>query len=126
MPECKREVKPCIDIIHHQPYAQPYPQPYPQPYGYPGVNMGPGPTVYAAPPPQPAQMFTSGVPGAPPTFAVETDPGAMSAFGQPQPRPKKSFTLKKGRVGFAPTEGQGQEEQSGGSANIRITVSKMN
>jgi hypothetical protein len=111
---------------------QAYPQPgYPQ-YNlspYPGVNMGPGSTIYAsqtAQPAQPAQMFTSGVPGAPPTFAVQTDPTSMTQFAQPQgPKPKKSFTLKKGRVGFAPgTSGESEGQQSGG-ANVTVTVSKM-
>jgi hypothetical protein len=95
---------------------------------YPGVNMGPGSTVYAsqtAQPAQPAQMFTSGVPGAPPTFAIQTDPTSMSQFAQPQgPKPKKSFTLKKGRVGFAPGAGESEGQQSGG-ANVTVTVSKM-
>ena len=112
---------------------QAYPQPgYPQ-YNlspYPGVNMGPGSTIYAsqtAQPAQPAQMFTSGVPGAPPTFAVQTDPTSMTQFAQPQgPKPKKSFTLKKGRVGFAPgTSGESEGQQSGGGANVTVTVSKM-
>ena len=111
---------------------QPMQQPMMPQYGYPqynlspypGVNMGPGSTIYASQAPQPAQMFTSGVPGAPPTFSVQTDPTSMAQFGQPQgPKPKKSFTLKKGRVGFAP--GTGQEEVQGGGANITVTVSKM-
>ena len=110
---------------------QGYPQQaYPQ-YNlspYPGVNMGPGSAIYAsqtAQPAQPAQMFTSGVPGAPPTFAVQTDPTSMAQFAQPQgPKPKKSFTLKKGRVGFAPGAGESEGQQSGGSS-VTVTVSKM-
>ena len=104
------------------PYAQPYGQPYPQPY--PGLNMGAQPAVYATP--QPAQMFTSGVPGAPPTFAIPTDSGTMSQFAAPQgPKPRKAFTLKKGRGEPAYNLASGQETQTGGSmANITVTVTK--
>jgi hypothetical protein len=101
---------------------------------YPGLNMGATPAVYAASAPQPAQMFTSGVPGAPPTFSIPTDPETMQQFGMPQPviKPRRSITLRKGRSGpgFGSGQGQGQEDegQSGGSssANIVVTVTKGN
>ena len=98
---------------------------------YPGVNMSQAPAVYANPAlQQPAQIFAPGVPGAPPTISVPTDTGTMANFALPQgPKPKKSFTLKKGRgVSFAPGGGGGGEqvETQGGGANITVTVSKMN
>jgi DNA-directed RNA polymerase II subunit RPB2 len=100
---------------------------------YPGLNMGATPAVYAASAPQPAQMFTSGVPGAPPTFSIPTDPETMQQFGMPQPviKPRRSITLRKGRSGPGFSSGQGQEDegQSGGggsSANIVVTVTKGN
>ena len=100
---------------------------------YPGRNMGATPAIYAASAPQPAQMFTSGVPGAPPTFSIPTDPETMQQFGMPQPviKPRRSITLRKGRSGpgFSSGQGQGQEDegQSGGSsANIVVTVTKGN
>lgn len=125
------------------PYGYPPPQMMaPQPYGYPqqpyppypGVNMGQAPAVYANPAlQQPAQIIAPGVPGAPPTISVPTDGQVMANFALPQgPKPKKSFTLKKGRgVSFAPGGGGGgggeeRVENQGGGANITVTVSKMN
>ena len=94
--------------------------------------MGQAPAVYANPAlQQPAQIIAPGVPGAPPTISVPTDGQVMANFALPQgPKPKKSFTLKKGRgVSFAPGGGGGggeQVENQGGGANITVTVSKMN
>ena len=118
-------------------YPQQQMQQMPQQFNmtpYPGLNMGATPAVYAASAPQPAQMFTSGVPGAPPTFSVPTDPETMQQFGMPQQgiKPRRSITLKKGRSGpgFGSSSGQdGDEGQSGGSsssANIVVTVTKGN
>jgi hypothetical protein len=119
------------------PYGYPQPQMMAPPYAYPqqpfapypGVNMGQAPAVYANPAlQQPAQIIAPGVPGAPPTISVPTDSGTMANFALPQgPKPKKSFTLKKGRgVSFAPGGGGEQVETQGGGANITVTVSKMN
>jgi DNA-directed RNA polymerase II subunit RPB2 len=67
-----------------------------QPYGVnQGLNMGSVPAVYAASLPS-AQMFNSGVPGAPPTFAVPTDDLSMQQFGLPTgPKPQRGTTLKR-------------------------------
>ena len=123
-----------------------YPQ-YPMmqmtPYGYQGINMGPNPAIFTSQPQQVqlggahslggAQMFTSGVPGAPPVFAVSTDPGTMSSYALPQgPRPMKQrgVTLKKGRSPMSFSTGGDDDGQSGGGsgsgANITVTVNKMN
>lgn len=60
-----------------------------------GLNMGSVPAVYAASLPS-AQMFNSGVPGAPPTFAVPTDDLSMQQFGLPAgPKPQRGSTLKR-------------------------------
>lgn len=111
------------------PYGYPqYPPQYPpQQQPYPGLNMGGAPAVYANSVPPPAQIYSSGIPGAPPTFAVQTDPGVMSQFGSPQIKPRKpAITLKKGRgTSFAPSSG-GDEVQSGGGNSVVVTVSKMN
>ena len=116
------------------PYGYPM-QPFPQPQPYPALNTGGAPAIYANSQPPPGQLYTSGVPGAPPTFAVQTDPMAMGQFGSPQIKPKKAnITLRKGRgVSFAPgysgSSGGGsggsnqQEVQQGGS--VVVTVSKM-
>ena len=79
--------------------------------------MSPYPTIYAASQPQPAQLFTSGVPGAPPTIAVDTGAMQMGGFLTPSmqsssgsaPRPMRSNTTQKKRVGFGGDE-QGQEQ----------------
>ncbi|NDH07547.1 hypothetical protein EBX93_16795 [bacterium] len=114
-----------------QPYYQsPYPMqqpyynlsPYPQ---QPPMNMSSAPAIYAASAPQPAQIYSSGVPGAPPTIAIPTDQSTMSQFSLPAgPKPKKSFTLRKNR---APGQAGGFEEDSGSNSNssIVVTVSKM-
>jgi hypothetical protein len=88
-------------------------------------NMSHSPMVYAASQPQPAQLYTSGVPGAPPTIAVNTDGQQMGGFMYGSgPRPmRNNITLKRKSVSF----GGGQEgESSGGSSdpNMKITVIK--
>jgi len=96
----------------------------PSPYGQ-NFNMSHSPMVYAASQPQPAQLYTSGVPGAPPTIAVNTDGQQMGGFLMPAPRPmRNNITLKRKSVSFG---GSGQEgESSGGSSdpNMKITVIK--
>ena len=112
------------------PYGYPM-QPMPQMQAYPALNTGANPAIYANSQPPPGQIYTSGVPGAPPTIAVETDPATMGQFGSPQIKPKKAnITLRKGRgVSFAPGSGGssgGQEEvQQGGGPSVVVTVSKM-
>jgi hypothetical protein len=132
------------NMMHNQPYpmmpqyAMPPPPPYgyPQmPYGYPGLNMGQAPAIYANSMPQPAQIFTSGVPGAPPTISVETDSGSMANYAMPQgPRPNRAGTMKRrAQMPFGSSSGSSSasgstssEIQSGGGANITVTVNKMN
>jgi hypothetical protein len=90
-------------------------------------NMSAFPAVYAASQPQPAQLFSSGVPGAPPTIAVDTGAMQMGGFLMPSmqagsaPRPMRSNGTQKKRVGFGGGEQQGQPQQDGG---VKITVIK--
>ena len=88
-----------------------------------GYNMSPYPAIYAASQPQPAQLFSSGVPGAPPTIAVDTGAMQMGGFLMPPmqrgPAPIRNTTQKK-RVGFG-GEQQGQTQQD---ASVRINVIK--
>jgi len=129
------------NMMHNQPYAMmppygmsPPPYGYPQmPYGYPGLNMGQAPAIYANSIPQPAQIFTSGVPGAPPTISVQTDSGSMANYAMPQgPRPNRAGTMKRrAQMPFGSSSGStsgstSSEIQSGGGANITVTVNKMN
>ena len=136
------------------PYPMPQMQPYgyPPPYGYPSMpqmpqmpqmqaypslNTGANAAIYANSMPPPGQLYTSGVPGAPPTFAVDTGPVPMGQFGSPQIKPRKAnITLRKGRgVSFgsgvsanngANNGGGGQEDnQQGGGSSVVVTVSKM-
>ncbi len=87
-------------------------------------NMSPYPAVYAASQPQPAQLFTSGVPGAPPTIAVDTGAMQMGGFLMPPmqrgPAPMRNNGTQKKRVGFGGGE-QGQAQQDAG---VRINVIK--
>jgi hypothetical protein len=100
-----------------------------QQQAFPALNTGATPAIYANSQLPPGQIYSSGVPGAPPTIAVETGPATMGQFGSPQIKPKKAnITLRKGRgISFAPGSGAssgGQEDvQSGGS--VVVTVSKM-
>jgi hypothetical protein len=93
--------------------------------GYHNLNMSPYPTVYAASMPQPAQLYTSGVPGSPPTIAVSTDQMQMGGFMmQNAPRPMRSnITLKRKAVSFG---GSNDQEASGSSTDpaVKITVIK--
>ena len=101
-----------------------YYQPYPQ--QYPGLNMNSVPTVYAAPMASVAQLYTSGVPGAPPTIAINTDGQTMQQFAAPQgPRPQRSnITLKRNKnVSF----GSGfDSDKPSSDSNLRVTVTKGN
>jgi hypothetical protein len=131
---------------------QPYPYPYPAPgYGPPGygtqpyymqgppmnmaqpmaqpLNMGQAPAIYATQQLPGAQIFSSGVPGAPPTISVPTDQSTMSQFSLPSgPKPKKSITMRR-----RPNQGSGQGQEGGyqdepsssNSASVVVTVSKM-
>jgi hypothetical protein len=88
------------------------------------LNMGQYPAVYAAAQPQPAQLYTSGVPGAPPTIAVSTDNMQMGGFMSLNgPKPMRSnITLKRKSVSFG---GSNEEEtQSGGAPGVKVTVFK--
>jgi hypothetical protein len=100
-------------------------------YGGPlGMNVGSVPQVYAATVPPPAQIYTTGIPGAPPTIAVNTDAAAMGAYANGEgsigpngaPRPRRNNTLRRGngpRVNFgAPVP------QEGGGSDVRVTVIK--
>lgn len=90
-----------------------------QQYGYPGVNMGSGPAVYAQQPSS-AQVFTSGVPGAPPTIAINTDGQMMNQFASPMGglRPQRSnITLKRSKQSFG-------SEQPSTDSSMRVTVTK--
>jgi hypothetical protein len=109
-------------------YGPPQMMPYPYPMQYPGLNMGQGPAVYSNPVQAGAQIFTSGVPGAPPTIAVSTDDGQMGGFLNPAqgPKPMRSNVTLRRR------SGQQQPDQSGGGssgagsadATVKITVIK--
>jgi len=86
--------------------------------------MSPYPAVYAASQPQPAQLFSSGVPGAPPTIAVDTGQMQMGGFLMPPsmqtgaaPRPMRSNTTQKKRVAFG-------GESSEPNDSMRINVIK--
>jgi hypothetical protein len=100
-------------------YGSPQMMPYPYQMPYPGVNMGQSPAVYSTP--AQAQIFTSGVPGAPPTIAVSTDDGQMGNFLNPQgPKPMRStVTLRKRSVQPAQESGSGSAD-----ATFKITVIK--
>ena len=105
-------------------YSQPQMQQYPQPMQQ-GINMGTVPAVYAAPLPSAAQMYSSGVPGAPPTIAIPTDDMSMQQFGNQQfqgPRPQRGITLKRrSNQPFGSAEGSSQPSVD---ANTRINVIK--
>ena len=106
----------------------------PYPYGYmpqqqqmyQGVNMGQAPAVYAQPMPS-AQVFSSGVPGAPPTIAVPTDDMSMQRFssgqsGQQGPKPMRGSAP--GTRRRSPSNNQ-QEDGSGsgqGSSDANIVI----
>jgi hypothetical protein len=87
-------------------------------------NMSHSPMVYAASQPQPAQLYTSGVPGAPPTIAVNTDSQQMGGFLMPAPRPmRNNITLKRKSVSFG---GSSENQEQSGGSDMKITVIKGN
>jgi hypothetical protein len=125
--------------LQMQPQMQPqmYGQPQMQPQGYQpyqlqGLNMGSMPAVYAASvQPPPAQVYTTNIPGAPPTISIETDPFAMQQFGAPQPqapKPRRTLTLKRGTGSSLGAAGSGAGGDSGGvqggGANVTVNVIK--
>jgi hypothetical protein len=99
---------------------------------YQGVNMGQAPAVYAQPMPS-AQVFSSGVPGAPATIAVPTDDLSMQRFASPpsqQGGPKPMRGSAPGTRRRSPSSTNLQQDESSGSgsgssdANIVIRVIK--
>jgi hypothetical protein len=96
----------------------------PMPYGQ-GINMSQSPMVYAASQPQPAQLYTSGVPGAPPTIAVSTDDIQMGGFLMPQgPKPmRNNITLKRKSVSFG-NQQSGESPSGNTDPGVKITVIK--
>ena len=114
----------------YQPMAMTSPMPSPMPMqygGYPQVNMSSGPAVYSSvgqpmAPPM-AQFYTSGVPGAPPTIAVDTADQTMSQFANPMgggPRPQRNnITLKRKSAGASST-------MASSDSSMRVTVTKGN
>ena len=90
-----------------------------------GLNMNQVPAIYATSMSQPAQLYTSGVPGVPPTISVSTDNEDMSNFiSGSGPRVMRNNTTAKKRVGF--NDGPNQSGSSGQSSdpNMKITVIK--
>lgn len=113
-------------------YQQPFQGQFYGPVGQinPGManpfNMSHSPMVYAASQPQPAQLYTSGVPGAPPTIAVNTDGQQMGGFMYGSgPRPmRNNITLKRKSVSFGGSNEGNSGEASG--SDMKITVIKGN
>jgi hypothetical protein len=114
-----------------QMYGQGQQQGY-QPYQLQGLNMGSMPAVYAASvQPPPAQVYTTNIPGAPPTISIETDPVAMQQLGAPQPqgpKPRRTLTLKRGTGSSQGATGSGAGGEAGGvqsgGANVTVNVIK--
>ena len=108
-----------------------YPAPAYAQYGGPlGMNVGTVPQVYAASVPPPAQIYSTGVPGAPATIAVATDAATMGNYAAnaaaPAIKPRRNnLTLRRNRgpgVSFAPTP---QDQGSGaGGQDVRVNVIK--
>lgn len=75
--------------------------------------------VSQPPPAAPTEYFTTGIPGAPPTFAVDTSPNAMAQAGLPAlPGPSnrsRSASPRAGPSGAA----------TAAAANARVSVNKM-
>jgi hypothetical protein len=82
-----------------------------------GLNMSQTPAVYAASQPQPAQLYTSGVPGVPPTISVSTDLSQMGGFmSMNAPKPmRNNITLKRKSVQFG-----GEETSSDPGVKINV------
>jgi hypothetical protein len=95
---------------------------------------------------QPVQMLNAPIPGAPPTFVVDTSPQAMMANGfqpptqsrnmQPQqsenngrPRTRRSNNrhgYSQGQSGgYQPQQHQEPQQQSQSGANVRVTIQKL-
>jgi len=91
----------------------------------PNLNMTQYPAIYAASQPQPAQIYTSGVPGAPPTIAVSTDNMQMNGFMMPNaPKPmRNNITLKRKSVSFGGSNDQGESSGTTDSS-VKINVIK--
>jgi hypothetical protein len=89
-----------------------------------GLNMNQVPAIYATSMPQPAQLYTSGVPGVPPMISVLTGPEQMDGFIHPgSVRPMRNNVTAKKRVGF--NDGSNQQGVSGtASSDMKITVIK--
>lgn len=103
---------------------------YPMVAGAPvGMNVGNVPQVYAATVPPPAQIYTTGIPGAPPTIAVQTDAGTMGAYANGAnlvnrgPRPARAITTRRNR-GPGNSFGAPVAEEGQGS-DVRVTVNKL-
>ena len=97
------------------------------------LNMGSYASVYASSIPQPAQMYTSGVPGAPPTIAVTTDPMTMGHYAVGAnigPRPMRQSGASGGGTRRRQAPFGSEDNQGGGgpsnSAAITVTVTKGN
>jgi hypothetical protein len=96
------------------------------------LNMGSYASIYASSIPQPAQMYTSGVPGAPPTIAVTTDPMTMGHYAMGAnvgPRPMRPSGASGGGTRRRQLQFGGEDNQGGGSSNsaaITVTVTKGN
>ena len=98
----------------------------PQQMGYPGINMGQAPAVFSQPQQMMggAQVFSSGVPGAPPTIAVSTDGQSMNQFASPPqmgPRPQKAGgTRRRQHFGGGSDAEQTQSQSSDAHVTIRV------
>jgi len=89
-----------------------------------GLNSASVPAVYAASMPPPAQVYSTNIPGGPPTISIETDPYAMNQFMTPQaPKPRRTLTLRRSQ-GQPRQETEPAVRQEGGSGNVKITVIK--
>jgi hypothetical protein len=84
-----------------------------------GLNMSQMPAVYAASQPQPAQLYSSGVPGAPPTIAVATDDLQMGGFmSMNAPKPMRNNITLKRKTQF------NDEPKQNSDPGVKITVIK--
>ena len=84
------------------------------------LNMGSYPNVYAASVPQPAQMYTSGIPNTPPTFAIPTDDLTMHQYVGGGPRPLRS--AMKGTRKRVQMSGSEEDSQMGAGTDPKVVV----